>query len=63
MQDQVLSLITNIVKELEDLAEKVINLAAGTTILDASPEPYPDVLRRVSITSGTIINIVCPNGW
>jgi hypothetical protein len=38
MQDQVLSLITNIVKELEDLAEKVTNLAAAHA--GSSPVSY-----------------------
>jgi hypothetical protein len=64
LQDQVLAVINSIDKEFQDLADKVLNLLTGTTILDASDRVdgvYPDILRRVSLTSGTKVDIVCPD--
>jgi hypothetical protein len=64
LQDQVLAVIDSIDKEFQNLADNVLNLLTGTTILDASDRVngvYPDILRRVSLTAGTKVDIVCPD--
>jgi hypothetical protein len=65
-QNAIDDLKSDVEREVKEMLKKVLNLSAeiqkGTTIMDVTNGTDPDIIRRISSTMETTIEIACPDG-